>query len=206
MPGKDIFIGYRKTIDNGRWWRGGSECQSFHKRKDVFAKVLDNRSEGIFIGVLVEIERTAQEMAGGIGNEKLGGRGRVAFDEVDQPENIVPAEKFYIDRLCLDGVGIGQLVAILYITLQGSVRRDCFIRKVYFGVIGRIYQVNPIGLCIFIAVDFYGSVYRFFKPIGKITTGKLVRFWGKINPVVPIGFGGVFFVASYCGQQEERYR
>ena len=54
--------------------------------------------------MLVEIERTAQEMAGGIGNEKLGGRGRVAFDEVDQPENIVPAEKFFIDRLCLDGV------------------------------------------------------------------------------------------------------
>lgn len=83
MPGKDIFIGYRKTIDNGRWRRGGPEFQSFHKRKDVFAEVLDNRSEGIFVGVLVEIERTTQEMAGGIGNEKLGGRGRVAFDEID---------------------------------------------------------------------------------------------------------------------------
>ena len=87
--------------------------QGFHQRKDIFAQVLDYRSKGIFVGMLVEIECAAQEMPGRIGDKELGGRSCIAFDEIDQSENFIPAKEFFIDRLRFYGVGIGKAVAVL---------------------------------------------------------------------------------------------
>lgn len=56
---------------------------------DVFSNVVDDGCERVFVGSFVEVECSAQEVAGGVGGKKLCGRCGVSFDEVDESDGSV---------------------------------------------------------------------------------------------------------------------
>jgi len=124
--------------------------EGFNHFDDVRAEVLIDGGEGIGVRRAVAIDRSPEEMAGGIGHKELAGRGCVSLQ----------IEEYSIDvRLRMGvvlfgysgsegGVAIDKLQGIVGEFAQIVMHR--LVRTMDCGVQGRVIKVDPVAFVLFL--------------------------------------------------------
>ena len=137
----------------GRRGRAGvlpAECvdQVFH----ILLEELVDDAEGVLIGGGIEIEGAAEEIAGGIRQEKLiGGGGVTAHVEIDAADTVGCLDDGLIDGAGLRGMFEGHLksvVAELVELVAGALAGggDSFVADIDAGVKLRKIDIYPVGV------------------------------------------------------------
>ena len=140
-------------------------------------------------------------MAGGVGDEELGGGGGVAFDEVDDAEDVFPVEVAFVDGFGFDGVGVCQVVAVVEVVGEGGVREDGLVGEVYFGVVAGIAEVCPCVFRVGGGVGFEDRLARHLETVGQGVRGGRPFLGGEVYAEISVRLRGVAFLA--CPEQQD---
>lgn len=118
--------------------------ERFYEVVDVLINVVDDRSEAVFVGFAIEIERPSEELASTVGDGELDWRCGVTFYLVEGGEDVSFGVFVVLlaDGIGHDGVFVGELVAVFEgeVLLAGGERE---VGEVNLAVEGGVGDVCP---------------------------------------------------------------